>query len=252
MSLNVCSQGPDGPSTHLRILKKSPIFLSNHATLDSATGVGSAGAIKFNYSGGATSVLIENTIFAQNKADQEGGAIFVGSSLSTDFKFTMRDVTLWNNESGLVADPEKNETGGGALLLSLGDGTATFERLTVAQNWARNHETSGAFYLPNPKAVTLKDTIFYQNCQEKNFPGVEELVSCSNLTHIGLEPGQELSAAGPVYEWPANQDYFSKALVPVSSNAIVEDVKFVAPEDVGAFPVKHPCSAVDSGSGGKC
>lgn len=237
---------------------RNSTFVNNHARINRQTGIGSGGAIKLNHAGGKSLAKATNVVFANNVADQEGGAVWAGggnANLDLDF----RQVTFYGNESGRVPDPQKNETGGGGIVL-VSRGSMKFIRNTFANNQSGN-ETSGAIYAGgnvDHSKVTVRNAVFNNNCSVKDIQGTPEVENCNHFTHSRTVRGQGNNIThnpfngGNVYEWPVNQHAPSGRAFPITGRTNVQDVQVRPYQDNGDATPDHPCSNVNAGSGGAC
>ncbi|MEM8642506.1 MAG: hypothetical protein AAGG51_27355 [Cyanobacteria bacterium P01_G01_bin.54] len=237
---------------------RNSTFVNNHAQINNRTGIGSGGAIKLNHSGGKALAKAINVVFANNVADQEGGAVWAGggnANLDLDF----RQVTFYGNESGRVPDPQKNETGGGGIVL-VSRGTMKFIKNTFAENQSGN-ETSGAIYAASNvdhSKVTVRNAVFNNNCSRKDIQGTPEVENCNHFTHSRTVRGNGNNishnpfSGGNVYEWPVNQHAPTGRAFPITQRTNVQDVQVRPYQDNGDATPDHPCSNVNAGAGGSC
>lgn len=238
----------------LGFILENSTLVSNQSLINTNTGIGSGGALRISHTGTASTAQINNVVFANNAADQEGGAAWVGGVGAT-LNMNLTKVTFYGNNSGRVADPVKNETGGGALLLANGSGSTTvMNQVTFASNNANNHETSGAIY---PAGITfskvsLQNTIFDRNCSRKDLPGTPTVENCTHLVHALTNQPFADGAALNNYAWIANTNAATRVALPITPRTIIQDVGVRTYVDNGDAAPDHPCSAVASGAGGKC
>jgi predicted outer membrane repeat protein len=228
-------------------------FVGNEAILNSDTGIGSGGAVKLAHNSSKSTANITNIAFYNNVADQEGGAIWSGGG-SANLDMNLTEVTFYGNEAGRVSDdpnPVPNETAGGAALFNHGDnGIINLDRVTIAENLASN-ETSGGFAVAMPLGnIYLKDTIFHNNCSTGDFAD-GTINDCDHYVHARTATEQFSETNSNNYEFPANK-HLNVGLRPLSQNINVLDVNLQAFADNGLASPDHPCSDVNSGSGGEC
>ncbi|MGA1265304.1 MAG: hypothetical protein ACO331_15600 [Prochlorothrix sp.] len=238
----------------LGFVLQNSTLVNNEALINTSSGVGSGGALRLSHTGGTSTAQINNVVFANNAADQEGGAAWLGGVGAT-LNVNLTKVTFYGNNSGRVPDPVLNETGGGAVLLANGPNSTTqMNQVTFALNNANNHETSGAIY---PAGITLsrvilQNTIFDRNCSRKDLPGTPTVENCTHLVHA-LTP--QPFSDGPSlnnYAWIANVNAATKVAFPLTRRTLIQTVGVRAYVDNGDAAPDHPCSAVASGAGGKC
>ncbi|MEA5419173.1 hypothetical protein VB712_08015 [Spirulina sp. CCNP1310] len=242
---------------------RNSTFYRNEALIDSQ-GIGSGGAIRLAHAGAQSNTQIVNVVFAENAADQEGGALWAGGGRA-NLHLNLNQVTFTDNKAGRVPDPEKNETGGGAMLLATGlESRVVINYTTFVRNEA-NHETSGAIYLNSDfvggnirhQNITLRNSIFDRNCSRKPLAGMAT-PTCSHLVHattMRRDGSNFLPAplAGEnVFEWIQNVHQPSGTRFGLTANSQVRDAKVRPYRDSSAATPNHPCSDVDAGSGRLC
>ncbi len=229
-------------------------LVNNQALINTNSGVGSGGALRISHTGTPATAQINNVAFANNAADQEGGAAWVGGVGAT-LNMNLTKVTFYGNNSGRVPDPVKNETGGGAILLANGTGaTIAMNQVTFASNNANNHETSGAIYPAGItlSKVTLQNTIFDRNCSRKDLPGTPTVENCTHLVHALTPQPFSDGASLNNYAWIANANAATGVALPLTRRTVIQAVGVRVYGDNGDAAPDHPCSAVASGAGGKC
>lgn len=247
----------------VNVIIRNSTFYRNEALID-AEGIGSGGAIRLAHAGSQSNTQINNVVFAENAADQEGGALWAGGGRA-NLNLNLNQVTFTDNKSGRVPDPQKNETGGGAMVLTTGlQSRVVINYSTFVRNEA-NHETSGAIYVASDfnggnvrhANVILRNSIFDRNCSRKPLAGTPT-VDCSHLVHASTMQRQNNTftsvpfGGSNVFEWISNVHAPSGTRFGLTANSQVRDVKVRPYRDSGAATPNHPCSDVDAGSGRLC
>jgi len=224
-------------STHSFVVSNSvfysnKVFYTNVLNVDAGTG----GAFFSGLNGSFT-----NVIFGNNQADYEAGAVFITRNVN------FSTVTFANNLSGLLSN---YQNGGGAVVL---DGTknCALTNVTFLNNTA-NHPTGGAMWIAgsNSSGLTANNVIFYNNCTNEVASGTNncELLIHTNAADSGMTP---ISATTPNYEFPANRNPYTNVNYPTTSTTVLQNVN-VQPWTYSPTSINHPCSNVNSGSGGMC
>ncbi|NEO86867.1 MAG: hypothetical protein F6J87_21805 [Spirulina sp. SIO3F2] len=243
----------------INVTVQSSTFVNNHAQLNPQTGIGSGGAIKLNHAGGQSLAKLTDVAFANNIADQEGGAIWAGGA-SANLNLELFKVTFYGNEAGRIPDPVKNETAGGGMILE-SRGSMSLVQTTFAENRA-NNETSGAIFIGDTvdrQKVTVRKSLFQNNCSYKDIAGTPDVENCNHFTHIrtARDTGNFQFVHHPlqgnaVFEWPINQHAPTGEAFPIIQNSAVRDVNVRPYQDNGDAAPDHPCSDINMGSGGAC
>jgi predicted outer membrane repeat protein len=251
----------------VNVMVRNSTFINNEALLNPSTGIGSGGAIRFAHAGGQSTASLTNVVFANNGADQEGGAVWAGGR-NANLNLNLDRVTFVGNAAGRVPDPRKNETAGGAMVLSTGlNSRVVINATTFSQNTAGN-ETSGAIYVASDfdggnvrhRNVIVRNSIFDRNCSQKDIAGTPTVENCTHLVHVRTmqrSRNNQFTAAplggdASVYEWAANVHAPSGTRYPITAQSRVQDVKVRPYRDTGDAAPDHPCSDVNAGSGGRC
>ncbi|MDB9493488.1 hypothetical protein PN441_05805 [Spirulina major CS-329] len=250
----------------VNVTVQNSTFINNEALLNPSTGIGSGGAIRFAHAGGQSTASLTDVVFANNGADQEGGALWAGGR-NANLNLNLNRVTFVGNAAGRVPDPRKNETAGGAMVLSTGlNSRVVINATTFSQNTAGN-ETSGAIYIASDfdggnvrhQNVIVRNSIFDRNCSQKDIAGTPAVENCTHLVHVRTMQRRNndfipapLGGNASVYEWVANVHAPSGTRYPITARSQVQDVKVRPYRDTGDAVPDHPCSDVEAGSGGRC